>query len=41
MDTPKLTVKFKEQETRETDPVRVSVKQKDVHADPVKIQIKN
>jgi len=40
---PKLTVKFKDSSNRETrgaDTVRVSVKQSDVTADPVKIKIK-
>jgi hypothetical protein len=40
---PKLTVKFKDSSNRETrrgDNVRVSVKQSDVNADPVKIKIK-
>jgi hypothetical protein len=40
---PKLTVKFKDSSNRETrggDNVRVSVKQSDATADPVKIKIK-
>jgi len=41
---PKLTVKFKDSSNRETrggDNVRVSVKQSNVNADPVKIKIKS
>ena len=40
---PKLTVKFKDsnRETRGGDNVRVSVKQSNVNADPVKIKIKS
>jgi len=40
---PKLTVKFKEQnsETRGSDNVRVTVKQTDPTAVPVKIKIKS
>jgi hypothetical protein len=40
---PQLTVKFKSQngDARATDPVRVSVTQKDSNADPVHIKIKS
>ena len=41
---PKLTVKFKDSSNRETrgaETVRVSVKQSNVNADPVKIKIKS